>query len=295
MRRPLLRLASALAALALSYPSGARAAGDEGRADVLSVSVTRARSMCFEDRVEVTGTLVPRQQADVGPEREGFKVTQVLASPLDEVTAGQVLARLQPLDGGSGAATSVAVRSPVSGILLRSGAVVGMPASSRLGPLFQIVVGGDFDLQAEVPLSDLKKLATGQDVTVRPLGLPEMAAKVLRVESGADAASQLGRVRIGLFAGGEVRVGTFARGVVVVAKRCGVGVPYSAVMYESDATIVQVVSDGRIESRQVAVGLLSGDNAEIRSGVGEADRVVVRAGPFVREGDPVKPIEIKAK
>lgn len=283
-----------LGAAPLACPPPALAA-DEGRPDVLSVSVTRARSLCFEDRVEVTGILVPRQQADVGPEREGFKVTQVLAGPLDEVTAGQVLARLQPVDGGSGAATSVAIRSPVSGTVLRSSAVVGVPASARLGPLFQIVVGGDVDLQADVPLPDLRKLATGQDVTVRPLGLPEMAAKVLRVEDHADATSQLGRVRIGLFAGGEVRIGTFARGVVVVARRCGVGVPYSAVTYETDATIVQVVSGGRIETRQVEVGLLSGGNAEIRSGLSEADSVVVRAGPFLREGDPVKPIAVKAE
>lgn len=282
----------AIAAMLAPLLAGTATAAEDTRADVLAVSVTWARSTCFEERIEVTGTLVPRQQVDVLPEREGFKVQQVLANPLDTVTAGQVLARLLPMDGSGGAAAAVPVRAPVAGTVLR-GTSAGLPASARLGPLFQIVQGGDLDLQAEVPLQELGKLATGQNVTVRPLGLPELRAKVLRVEPLADAASQLGRVRIGLFAAAEARVGTFARGIVVVAKRCGVGVPYSAVLYEPDATIVQVVADGRIESRQVEVGLLAGGQAEIRSGVGEADSVVVRAGPFVRDGEPVRAIPVR--
>ena len=268
----------------------ASAAETTAESTALSVSVRQSRTMCFQDRVEVTGVLVARQEVDVAPDREGLKVSQILVEPLDEVSPGQVLARLTAMEGP---ATDAAVRTPVAGLVVRSSARLGMPASPRQGPLFQIIVRGEIDLQAEVPIPDLAKLAVGQAVSVKPLGSPEMPASIRQVEAGADAATQLGRVRIAIGAAPDLRVGTFARGVVAVGERCGIGVPYSAVMYEPDATIVHVVNGDRIETRQVAVGLLAGDNAEIRSGLSETDLVVIRAGAFLREGDQVKPIVVR--
>ncbi len=281
-------LAVAASAALLGLPAQAA----EERLAAVSVSVRAASTRCFPDRIEVTGTLAPRQRVDVSAEREGFKVTQVLVSPLDTVATGQTLARLAPLEGPADG-PGQALRAPVGGTVLRSQAAIGQPASPRLGPLFQIAAGGDLELTAEVTLSDLGRIASGQTVAVRPLGLPEIAGEVRRVEAGTDPTSQTGQIRIALRGAPDVRSGTFARGIVTVGQRCGIGVPYSAVQYEPDGTIVQVVDGTRIESRQVSVGLLSGDDAEILSGLSESDLVVVRAAPFLREGDQVQPIVTK--
>lgn len=288
------RRAACVAVLLAAVAADVRAEDtDATRLAALPVSVRPARNLCFSDRVAVTGTLDAREQVEVGAEREGFKVTQVLANPLDAVGAGQVLARLGPLEGPADAGNAVAVRSPVAGMVLRSRAVLGQPASPRQGALFDIVAGGAIELNAEVPLADLARIKPGQAVAVRPLGLPEIAGTVRRIETGAEAAVQVGRVRIALTATPDVRIGTFARGLVTVGRRCGVGVPYSAVQYEPDGTIVHVVDGTRVEARQVSVGLLSGGNAEIRSGLSEADLVVVRAGAFLREGDQVEPVVVR--
>lgn len=274
---------------ALPLAAAPARAAEEAPRSAVSVSVRPAAARCFPDRVEVTGTLTPREQVDLGADREGLKVSQVLVNPLDTVTTGQILARLTPMEGPSdGAGTPL--RAPVGGTVLRSQAMIGQPASPRLGPLFQIVTGGEIELSAEVTLSDLGRIAAGQAVAVRPLGLPEVVGKVRRVEAATDPASQTGRVRIALRGAPEARVGTFARGIVTVGERCGIGVPYSAVQYEPDGTIVQVVDGTRIETRQVTVGLLAGDDAEILAGLSDQDLVVVRAGAFLREGDVVQPI-----
>lgn len=269
-------------------PAGA-AETEPARLAALSVSVRPAKTLCFADRIAITGLLGAREQVEVGAEREGLKVAQVLASPLDVVTAGQGLARLAPVEGPSDAA-SVTIRAPVAGTVLRSRALLGQPVSPRQGALFDIVTGGALDLTAEVPLAELARIAVGQAVRVRPLGLPEGAGTVRRIEASSDATAQMGRVRIGLAAMPDARVGTFARGVVTVGRRCGVGVPYSAVQYEAEGTIVHVIDGTRVEARQVTVGLLSGGDAEIRSGLSESDLVVVRAGAFLREGDEVEPV-----
>lgn len=70
---------TALAAVALVLAPSAQ--GADGMPESLSVSVRAARRMCFNDRVEVTGVLVPRQEVDIPVEREGYKVAQVLVAP----------------------------------------------------------------------------------------------------------------------------------------------------------------------------------------------------------------------
>lgn len=287
------RLAAVLWACVASAAAGALAATENAKdslASALSVSAKRARKMCFADKVEVTGALVARREVDVGSSREGLVVTHVLVEPLDAVTPGQVLAQLGAMDGSGG---GVAVRSTVSGIVGRSFAVVGMPVSLRQGPLFRIIAGGELDLWAELPIDQLKKLAVGQRATVRPLGLPETTGTVQFIAPSVDPASQLGRARISIAPGRPMRVGTFARGVVDVAERCGTGIPYSSIMYEPDGAIVHVVSDNRVVARKVDMGLMSGRNVEIRSGLTADDLVIVRAGPFLRDGDLVNTILVE--
>ncbi|MBY6241274.1 efflux RND transporter periplasmic adaptor subunit [Methylosinus sp. Sm6] len=283
-----------LSVLALLAAAAAQASDKaaEAPAGALSVSVKRAREMCFKDQVEVTGTISARREVDVGPTRDGYVVSQVLVEPLESVSAGQALAQLAPVEGAPGGAGTIALRSPVAGVVSRNAAVAGMPASPRQGGLFRIVANGEMDLRAEAPIDDLKKLSVGQKVVVTPLGAPPAPAKVQFIAPSVDPASQLGRVKIAIDSGRSLQAGVFARGVILVAERCGTGVPYSSIMYQPDGTIVHVVADNRVVARRVEVGLLSGTDVEIRSGVTADDLVVIRSGPFLRDGDLVVPIRV---
>jgi RND family efflux transporter MFP subunit len=59
-----------------------------------TVTVVEARRITFVDNVLVTGSLVPREEVLVGPEIDGYRITELLAEEGDTVQAGQVLARL---------------------------------------------------------------------------------------------------------------------------------------------------------------------------------------------------------
>ena len=56
--------------------------------------VVKATTACFSDMVRVAGYLVPRRMAVVNVEADGYKMTEVLVAEGDQVTSGQVLARL---------------------------------------------------------------------------------------------------------------------------------------------------------------------------------------------------------
>ncbi len=58
------------------------------------VTVIEATRIVFVDNVLVTGSLVPREEVLVGPEIDGYRLTELLAEEGDVVKKGQVLARL---------------------------------------------------------------------------------------------------------------------------------------------------------------------------------------------------------
>ena len=79
-------------------PGGGPAARTEASAPATplppAVSVVRASAREFRDRLYVSGTLVAREEAMVGPQLDGLRITELLADDGDRVAEGQVLARL---------------------------------------------------------------------------------------------------------------------------------------------------------------------------------------------------------
>lgn len=59
-----------------------------------AVTVVRASTRAFRDQLFVSGSLVARDEALVGPQIDGLRITEVLSEDGDTVKKGQVLARL---------------------------------------------------------------------------------------------------------------------------------------------------------------------------------------------------------
>src|ERR1700685_4037277 len=123
-------LAPALAALLL-LATPALAADDSDAPRAAAVTVLKAAKSCFDDIVEVSGTIMARDETAVRPERQGLKVAEIMAEGGDIVTAGQLLARLNLPEGGT-----VSVQAPVAGTIAASSAVIGAVASGKGEALF---------------------------------------------------------------------------------------------------------------------------------------------------------------
>jgi HlyD family secretion protein len=283
----------AAAAAGVGYPSPGWAAERAANASSdMSVSVVSAKNMCFADTLQVTGVLVPRNEILVRPEREGLQISQVLVEPGDTVVSGQVLARLTPPEGqegaGGGTTGTTAVRAPAAGVVTSTSAMVGTMASARAEPLFRIASRGEMELLADTPVKTLTSLAVDQPAKVEIVGIGELAGKVRLFSNAINPTTQLGQVRIFVGSDSRLRVGAFGRATIHIGRRCGPAIPLSAVLYGPGGAVVQVVRDGRVETRRVVVGILAQGQAEIREGIAEGDLVVTRAGAFVRDGDRVR-------
>ena len=286
-------LPALVAAGVLCFATGCAPAADEKAPPTApAVSVLKVQKACFSDIVEVSGIVLAREETAVRPERFGLRVAEVMVDPGETVTAGQLLARLSPPEGGS-----QNVQAPVAGVVASSSAVVGAMASGKGEALFSIIARAEFDLVGLVSTEDLLKLQPNQSATIKVIGTGEVGGKVRRVAPTVEPNSQLGQVVIAITSnstGRRLFVNAAGRASITTTQSCGVAVPLSAVQYGNAGTVVQVVRRERIETRRVEIGLMSGGNIEIKDGLNEGDEVVARAGALLREGDQVRPVTAAA-
>jgi len=278
-------LAAALICTLLPHPT--LAADDPDAPKGPAVTVLKAAKSCFSDVVEVSGIVLAREETMVRPERLGLKVAEVLADAGDSVTAGQTLARLTLPEGGM-----QVVQAPVAGTIASSSAQIGAQASGRGEALFSIISRSEYDLVGLVPTTALAKLQVGQTARIKIVGLPnEVTGRVRRVAPTVQPDSQLGQVFIAVAANQRLLINSSGRAGITTGQSCNnVAVPLTSVLYGSAGTVVQLVKQARIETKQVEVGLMDNGRVEISKGVAEGDIVVARAGALLREGDPVRPV-----
>src|SRR5262245_14598932 len=269
------------------------------------VLVSRATKACFSASIRVTGFLVPRREAMVNLDMEGYRISEVLANEGDKVSSGQNLVRLvrssegpgpggAPPPGATGGQappappSTMILKSPSPGTIIKSTATVGGTFSARAtDPLFTIAIDGEIELEAEVPSIHIPKLAPGQTARVEIDGGRELTGNVRLVPAEVNPMSQLGRVRVSVERDPAVRLGSFARATIDASRSCGVSVPRAAVLYKTEGHSVQVVRGGAVETRRVRIGFHSDVAVEIREGIREGDLVVANAGTSLRDGDQV--------
>jgi multidrug efflux pump subunit AcrA (membrane-fusion protein) len=255
------------------------------------VVVTKSTNACFSDLVRVTGFVVARREAVVGPDQEGSKVTDLYVREGDMVTENQELARLsappQQQQGGnrqSGSSGPVSLRAPAGGLVTEVRTAVGAPASPQAGPMFRISVNNEIELDAEVPSVHLLKLNPGATVRISRDNAPDLVGRVRLVSPQIDRTTQLGHIRVSLASNPSLKIGMFARASIDARRSCGVAIPRTAI----DHLTVQVVKGSTVEMRKVRVGLVSDSSTEILEGLDVGEIVVADAGSSLHDGDQIK-------
>ena len=280
---PIVLLAEILAGL---FP--VRAADTQPGSIGMAVSVTKARQLCFDDTLQLTGRLVAREEIPVRPDAEGLRVTQILIEDGEKVTAGQVLARLGRTEGLPGPPTPLQVTAPAAGIVL--GQAPPSPRAQRPEPMFRIIVDGEIEADIEAPAVTLPRISVGQAAEVDIAGGGPLPGRVRAISPEVDPATQLGHVRISFKDDGALHIGSFAKATIVRERTCGPAIPLTAILYSAEGAVVQIVRNNRVQTQPVRVGLLAGEDAEVHEGLAIGDVVVKRAGTFLREGDIVRPV-----
>ena len=262
----------------------------QARSAAAQVEVSKADAQLAQNNLDRALQLVERgfvSKADV----DRLTATRDAAKARVEVSQAQyneLLARNARLN----------IVAPAAGLLLERNVEPGQTVGAGSGVLFRIAKGGEMELQARVGETDLARLSPGVEASVSPVGSDKsFTGQVWQVEPTIDPQSRMGIARVALPYAPALRPGGFASVTINSGTLVAPMLPESAVLSDDEGSFVYVIGEGnKAERRSVTTGFVTSNGVTIASGLDGSEKVVMRAGGFLTEGETVNPrIESAAK
>ncbi len=191
--------------------------------------------------------------------------------------------------------TRTGVKTPVTGIVSAKNAKVGAIASGAGNPLFTVIKDGAIELVADLSETDIQKVKVGQKAYLTVAGGAEkIEGKVRLVSPTVDPTTRLGSVHVVLPENSPARSGMYASAAIIVEETNALALPLSAVTSGREGSTTRKVEGDIVKQVKIETGIEDGGFIEIVSGLAAGDKVVEKAGAFVRDGDRIRPVEAPA-
>lgn len=180
--------------------------------------------------------------------------------------------------------------APIDGIIAQRVVKVGNLIQLN-SSLFRIVDIDRLEAVLNVPERELATMKAGAAVAMQVDALPGKTFNGIidRVSPVVDAGSGTFRVTCAFDSSDVLKPGMFGRiGVVYDERADALTVPRNALMEDQGETAVFAVRESKAVRVPVQIGYLSGDLAEIRSGLAEGESVVTAGKITLRDGTKVE-------
>ena len=186
--------------------------------------------------------------------------------------------------------------APADGLVLERNVEPGQVVGPASATLFRIAEHGDMEMRAKLSETDLAQLAIGHPALVTPLGASRgFSGQIWQLSPVIDPQTRQGMARIALAYAPEIRPGGFASAQIHSGSVLAPLLPESALQADTHGSYVYVIGkDNRAERRSVTIGLMGDNGVAIAQGLSGAERVVLRAGAFLSEGETVNPRQVAA-
>ena len=181
--------------------------------------------------------------------------------------------------------------APSAGLLLERNVEVGATVSAGSGPLFRLARGGELEMLAQVGEEQLARLRAGVSAEVTPVGSDQsFTGQVWQVSPTIDARNRQGTARIALSYDPALRPGGFATANILSGTTTAPLLPESAVLSDDRGSFVYIVDgENKVQRMAVETGMVTSEGVVIESGINGSEKIVLRAGGFLNEGETVNP------
>jgi HlyD family secretion protein len=247
------------------------------------IDVSRADARLAQQELDRAQALVSRgfvSKADV-ERRVAARDAALARVRVAQANLGQSRARIGRLD----------VRAPAAGLVLTRTVEPGQIVGPGSGALFRIARGGQFEMMARLPESDLATLSVGIPAQVTPVGSAKTyQGSIWQVSPVIDPATRQGVARIAVPYDRDLRPGGFATANLRAGSVDAPMLPESAVLNDSQGSYVYILDkDNAVRRRAVKVASVTDTGVVVGDGLNGTERVVLSAGPFLTEGEKVRP------
>ena len=187
------------------------------------------------------------------------------------------------------------VVAPAAGLVLERKAEPGQVVSAGSGVLFRIAKGGEMELKAQLGQADLAQVAPGVTALVTPVGSTHVyTGQVWQRAPVIDPLSRQGVARIALAYAPDLPPGGFASAEIKAGTVVAPMLPESAILSDSKSSYVYVLGqDNKVQRRDIKLGLVTDKGIAVVAGLSGSERVVLRAGGFLSQGEKIQPVAAK--
>lgn len=179
--------------------------------------------------------------------------------------------------------------APASGLVLERNVEVGQTVTGGSQPLFLIAQGGELEMLARLNEDALSSISVGTSASIQPVGTDKLfTGRVWQVSPTISEQDRQGTARISLAYAPGLRPGGFATASIASGTVVAPILPESAVLSDSEGAYVLIVNaEDKAERRAVTTGSVTSRGIVISEGLTGNERVVLRAGGFLTEGETV--------
>jgi HlyD family secretion protein len=247
------------------------------------IEVARADLRLAQSELDRAQRLVSRgfvSQADIDRKR-ATRDAAAARVRVAQAQLGATRARIGRLD----------VRAPAAGLVLSRSVEAGQVVGPGSGALFRIAAGGEMELRARLPQSDLARIGVGVPATVTPVGSPlSYQGSVWQVSPIVDLQSRQGEARILVPYQRDLRPGGFASAEIRAGSTTAPLLPESAVLTDDEGQYVLIVGrNNAVERRAIRVGTVNDRGVVVAEGLNGTEQVVESAGQFLNAGERIRP------
>jgi RND family efflux transporter MFP subunit len=197
------------------------------------------------------------------------------------------------------------IKAPFDGVATARNVDTGhyvQPAGGGMAPLMNIARDDQVRVFIDISEMEAALIDGGENgdpvtLTVPALSGRQFQAKVRRTSWSLDSENRSLRVEIDLpNPDGVLRPGMYATAAILLAKKDDVySLPVAAIIRQGRETFCCTVEDGKIVRRKIELGLRSGNEVEVVSGIDSNDTVVLARADSLTLGQPVEILEPEKK
>jgi RND family efflux transporter MFP subunit len=194
------------------------------------------------------------------------------------------------------------IKAPFDGVITQRGVDTGHyvhPASGgTTKPLLVVARTGKVRIFFDIPEMEAALVDGGENadtaiVRVQSMNNREFEAKVTRTSWSLDASNRSLRTEIDIpNEDGLLRPGMYATATILLEQRNDVlALPITAIIREGQQAYCCCIESGKIERTAIELGLRSGDEVEVVSGLNDSHTVVLARAESLQQGQQVEVIE----
>ncbi len=155
-------------------------------------------------------------------------------------------------------------------------------------PILRVIDPTRVQVSLQLPIAQLARVVPGQTVTITAIGGTAEAGVVVTKVATTDPNAPTGEVRLGFAAPSTLPLDTPVSAEILFDQRTNaVMVPASAIARDALGFYVLLAGDDqRAHRRDVRLGLVTRESAQVTAGVANGDRVIVTGGSELSDGAP---------